>query len=106
MKKNILFFASSYGLLVIGFSGCTPQQKLQHLENKHPELFKPIVKDSISNTVQYIMHDSIINIPAQSVTLHDTFLINKPCPTHYRKVLKSGSETATLNIDSGRVTVI
>ncbi|HTA28473.1 MAG TPA: hypothetical protein VK809_11830 [Bacteroidia bacterium] len=106
MKKNIPFLTISYWLLAIGFSGCTPQQKLQHLENRHPELFKPTIKDSISNTVQYVAHDSIISIPAQSVTLHDTFLVNEPCPTHYRKVLKSGNETATLSIDSGMVTVI
>lgn len=105
MKKKFLhfyLFTFTFSL----FMGCTPQQKLQRLENRHPELFKPIVRDSISNTVQYVTRDSIINIPAQSVILYDTFLVNKPCPAHFHKVLKTGNETATLNIDSGRITVI
>jgi hypothetical protein len=106
MRKNTLFKAISYCLIAISFFGCTPRQKLQRLENKHPELFKPSVKDSISNTVQYVSHDSIINIPGELVTLHDTFLVNKPCPTHYKKTLKSGNETAVLTIDSGKVTVV
>lgn len=105
MKTNLLLTLSS-SLLVLSLLGCSPQHKLQRLENKHPELFKPTIKDSISNTIQYVTHDSLINIPGQSVTLRDTFLVNKPCPTHFRKVVRSGLETATLNIDSGKITVI
>jgi len=104
--KNILFLAISYWLLTISFSSCTPQQRLQRLEDRHPELFKPLVKDSISTTIQYVTRDSILTIPGQIVLLHDTFLVNKPCPTHYSKTLKAGTETAILHIDSGRVTVI
>ncbi len=103
--KKLLFTFSLFTFTFSLFIGCTPQQKLQHLENNHPELFKPTVKDSISNMVQYVTHDSIIDIPGQSVVLYDTFLVNKPCPTHFHKVLKTGNETATLNIDSGRITV-
>jgi len=106
MKANILFITIGCFAVIMGFSSCSPEQKLQHLENRHPELFKPVVKDSVSNTIQYVTHDSIINIPGQSAVLHDTFLLNKPCPMHYQKVLRSGNETATLKIDSGRVTVI
>ncbi|HTB31491.1 MAG TPA: hypothetical protein VK808_05655 [Bacteroidia bacterium] len=106
MKNNNVFVIIACCIAVMAFSGCTPQMKLQRLENMHPELFKPIVKDSISNTIQYVTRDSIINIPSNSVTLHDTFLVNKPCPAHYHKVIKADNETATLNIDSGRITVI
>jgi len=88
------------------FIACSPQQKLERLENKHPELFKPILKDSVSNTVEYVAHDSIINIPGANTVLHDTFRVDKPCPLHYQRVLKTGNETATLKIDSGQVTVI
>ncbi len=105
MRKLFLHFL----LFTLTFSqivGCSPQQKLQRLENKHPELFKPTIKDSISNTIQYVTHDSVINIPGESVTLRDTFLVNKPCPMHYSKVIKSGRGTAILQIDSGKVAVI
>ncbi len=106
MKNNIISGAITYWLIAISFISCSPRQKLQHLENKHPELFKPIEKDSTSSITQYLTRDSIINFPVQSVTLHDTFLMDKPCPTHYNKTVKSGLETATLHIDSGKVTVI
>jgi hypothetical protein len=105
MKKLIYYF-SLFPFTFSLFWGCSPQQKLQHLENKHPELFKPIVKDSTSTSVQYITHDSLINIPGQTIMLRDTFLVNKPCPTHFSKTIKTGGETAILKIDSGKVTVI
>jgi hypothetical protein len=101
-----LLFVLVVAMVLNMLTSCTPEQKLQRLENRHPELFKPTVKDSVSNTIQYVTHDSIISIPARSVVLHDTFLLNKPCPTHYHKVLSSGTESATLNIDSGKVSVI
>jgi len=105
MKKRIYYFYL-FSFTFSLFCGCSPQQKLQHLENKHPELFKPRIKDSASTTIQYVSHDSLITIPGQSAVMHDTFLINKPCPTHFNRTLKSGGETAILNIDSGKVTVI
>lgn len=105
MKNPVLYFLF-FIFIFSFFIACSPQQKLQRMENKHPELFKPIVKDSVSNTVQYITHDSIIKIPGSYAVLHDTFDVDKPCPLHYQKVLKTGNETATLKINSGKVTVI
>lgn len=65
--STVLIFISviaCYSML----SGCSPQQKLQRLENKDPELFTPITKDSVHATIKYVKIDTDIIIPKQADT--------------------------------------
>ena len=92
-------------LLICLFCGCSDEKKLQRIEEKHPELFKPLVKDSVGKTIiTYVRHDSIIQLPGQT----NTFTVTVPCPLAssytYTSHFKSG--TATLKIDSGKAIVI
>jgi hypothetical protein len=96
-------------LLIVSFgtiiSGCSDEKRLQRIENRNPGLFQPLTKDSIGKTkVTYITHDSIIHLPGQT----NTFTVTIPCPLSatYSHISHFKSGTATLQIDSGKATVI
>lgn len=102
----LIFVALTFATVCsVLFSACSDEKKLERIEKRSPSLFQPITKDSVGKTqISYVMHDSIIHLPGQT----DTFSVAIPCPQAvvYNHVAHFKSATATLQIDSGKATVI
>lgn len=63
-----------------------------------------VIKDSVVEKTVYVKKDSIVKVPGDSVTLHDTI----PCKGvlyHKVAVSKSGATKATVDIKNGELNV-
>lgn len=78
-------------LIILLFAGCKAAKPVT----------KTVVTDSTATTTVYVKKDSLIYLPAQSITLVDTL----PCPGEKKGSAKAGAIKAGYRLKNGKLTI-